>query len=319
MRRPLALFVLLAVLGAGCGDEGPIRETSETTTTTEASSPGGASDLADVEVTGADGEEPTLTFEQPFAVDETAWRSLTEGDGAAIATNAVVTFHYVFVNGRDGTVLDSSYDGEPAELVFEDSLMAGIHQGLAGVTAGSRVLIAIAPVDGLGADPSTGVLDTDTLLFFADVHDVRVPLARAEGDAVAPVDGLPTVDLADDGAPTISVPAGDPPTDLVAQPLIEGTGDVVEAGQTITVHYTGVFWKDGEVFDSSWEKGSPATFTIGAGEVIAGWDEGLVGRNVGSQILIVAPPAKAYPDGSPDGSISGTDTIVFVVDILDVS
>ena len=102
--------------------------------------------------------------------------------------------------------------------------MAGLYQGLDGVTAGSRVLIAIAPADGLGADPSTGVLDTDTLLFFAEVHDVRVPLQRAEGEAVAPVDGLPTVELAEDGAPTITVPGGEPPAALVAQPLIEGTG-----------------------------------------------------------------------------------------------
>ena len=161
------------------------------------------------------------------------------------------------------------------------------------------------------------MLETDTLLFFAEVHDVRMPLARAEGAAVAPVDGLPTVALADDGAPTITVPGGEPPADLIAQPLIEGTGDVVAAGQTITVHYTGVLWNDGTVFDSSWESGSPATFDIGTGAVIAGWDEGLVGRTVGSQLLLVVPPAKGYPEGSPDGSITATDTIVFVVDILD--
>ena len=239
MRRPILILALLAAIAAGCGDDGQIRETTETT---DAPSNGAATggDLADVEVTGEDGEEPTLTFDQPFGVEETATRVLTEGDGEPIATNSVVSFDFVFVNGRDGEVLGSSYDTEPAELVFEESLMAGLYQGLDGVTAGSRVLIGIAPADGLGADPSTGVLDTDTLLFFAEVHDVRIPLARAEGEAVAPVDGLPTVELGEDGAPTITVPGGEPPAELVAQPLIEGTGAVVEAGQSITVHYTGV-------------------------------------------------------------------------------
>jgi peptidylprolyl isomerase len=73
------------------------------------------------------------------------------------------------------------------------------------------------------------------------------------------------------------------------------------------------------VFDSSWESGSPATFEIGTGAVIPGWDEGLVDQTVGSQVLLVIPPAKGYPKGSPDGSIKPTDTLVFVVDILDVS
>lgn len=323
MRRTLAILIALAALGAGCGDDEQIRETSETTEagSDDAAPPAelASTDLDDVEVTGAEGEQPTLTFEQPFGVEETTTRVLTDGDGEAISTNSVATFNFVFVNGRDGKVLGTSYDTEPAELVFEDSLMTGIYQGLDGVTAGSRVLIGIAPADGPGADPTTGVLDTDTLLFFAEVLDVRAPLQRAEGEAVAPIDGLPTVELGDDGAPTITVPDAEPPAELIAQPLIEGDGAVVEAGQTITVHYTGVLWDTAAVFDSSWESGSPATFGIGTGAVIVGWDEGLVGRTVGSQILLVVPPAKGYPEGSPDGSIKATDTIVFVIDILDTS
>ncbi len=319
MRRTLAVLVALAAFGAGCGDDGEIRETTDTTTeTTEAPAPGATSgDLEDVEVTGEDGEQPTVEFDMPFGVEETTRRVLTEGDGEAIATNAVATFDFVFINGRDGSILGTSYDTEPARLVFEDSLMAGIFKGLDGITAGSRVLIAIAPADGSGADEQSGVLDTDTLLFFAEVHDVHVPLQRAEGDAIAPVDGLPTVELDEDGAPTITVPDGDAPTELVAQPLIEGTGAVVEAGQSITVHYTGVLWDTGEVFDSSWESGTPATFGIGSGEVIAGWDEGLVGRTIGSQILLVVPADKGYGEEGSGESIPPGASLVFVVDILD--
>jgi peptidylprolyl isomerase len=102
------------------------------------------------------------------------------------------------------------------------------------------------------------------------------------------------------------------------QPLIKGAGPVVQAGQTITVHYTGAIWATGKTFDSSWDSGTPAEFSIGTGEVISGWDEGLVGQTVGSQVLLVVPPDKGYgATGSSDGTISGTDTLVFVVDILD--
>jgi peptidylprolyl isomerase len=308
MRRILATLLCLTFVGAACGSDQPVRETS-----------GNESNLDDVEVTNTEGEQPTLTFDEPFEVEETASRVLSEGDGEEIVENTVVTFDFVFVNGRDGTVVGTSYDTEPVQLVYEDSLMAGIYKGLEGVTAGSEVLVAIAPGDGAGANEQAGLLDTDTVLFYAEVLEVREALERAEGEAVEPVDGLPTVELGDDGSPTITVPDGEPPTELIVQPLIEGEGPVVEAGQTITVHYTGVLWADGSQFDSSWESGAPATFEIGTGAVIPGWDEGLVGQTVGSQILIVAPPDKAYPEGSPDGSISATDTLVFVVDILDAA
>jgi peptidylprolyl isomerase len=305
MRRALILLVSAAALAAGCGDDEPRRDTS--------------APLDAVEVTGDPGEKPTLEFEQPFEATETTTRTLEEGDGEEIVPNAVVTLDFLFVNGRDGKELSTSYDSEPAELVYEDQLMPGVFKGLDGVPSGSQVLVGIAPDDGLGADPTQGVEEDDSLLFYAEVIEVRVPLDRAEGEAVEPEPGLPTVELAEDGAPTITVPDTEPPAELVAQPLIEGEGAEVEAEQTITVHYTGVIWDTNAVFDSSWESGSPATFEIGTGAVIPGWDEGLVGQTVGSQVLLVVPPAKGYPEGSPDGSIKATDTIVFVVDILDAS
>jgi peptidylprolyl isomerase len=84
------------------------------------------------------------------------------------------------------------------------------------------------------------------------------------------------------------------------------------------VHYTGVIWDSGKTFDSSWDRGAPVDFAIGQGQVIAGWDAGLVGQTVGSQVLLVIPPDQGYGErGQPDAGISGTDTLVFVVDILD--
>jgi peptidylprolyl isomerase len=314
MRPLLACLAAVAVLAAGCGDDEPTRATSDPSTEPEELA---SSDLEDVEVSGEADAEPTLDFPKPFGVEKTVRRVIDEGDGEPIAPGSVITFDFVFVNARDGKVLSSSYEGEPPELVFEESLMAGIYQGLDGVRSGSRVLVGVAPDDGLGADPTQGVLDTDSLLFLADVHEVRIPLQRAEGKSVPPVEGLPTVELGDDGAPTITVPDAEPPAALVAQPLIEGTGSVVESGQTITVHYTGVLWDGGTEFDSSWQGGSPATFEIGTGGVIAGWDEGLVGRRVGSQVLLVVPPDKGYGAEGSGETIPPGATLVFVVDILD--
>jgi peptidylprolyl isomerase len=100
------------------------------------------------------------------------------------------------------------------------------------------------------------------------------------------------------------------------QNLIEGSGTKVTEGMFLQVHYTGVLWKDGSVFDSSWPRAQYYTFQTGTNSVIPAWDKGLVGHTVGSRVLLVVPPADGYgPDGNPP-KIAGTDTLVFVVDIL---
>lgn len=320
VRRAFVLFLALTTsvaLLAACGED----QLASTDTTVGDSGDGQAvtgSDLDDVEVVETEGEPPVLEFDMPFGVDETTTRVITEGDGAAITEGVTANFDFLFVNATDGTQLGTSYDSEPMDVIFEKELMAGIYQGLDGQKAGSLVLVAIAPADGPGADEN-GLTDSDSLLFLADIHDVRTPLARAEGTSVAPVDGLPTVVLAADGAPTITVPAGEPPSELIVQPLIEGTGAVVESGQTITVHYTGVLHADGSVFDSSWTSGTPASFPIGTGGVIPGWDKGLVGQAVGSQILLVIPAVDGYGDTGSGESIPPGAALVFVVDILDAA
>jgi len=308
-RRSLLILLIAALLLGACGG-------SDTTTTASGACPTSAQ-LESVSVKGKAGKEPTLDFTRPFKVTTTSCKVLHEGDGEALHDGATAVFDYLFVNGRDAKKITSSYGETPAEIVFDKTLMAGVHLALDGMKAGSRVLVAIAPKDGFGTegDPQSGVKGDDTLLFVIELRSVRTPLARAKGTAVDPVAGLPTVTLAADGEPTIVVPKADPPAKLVAQDLIEGAGAVVEKGQTITVHYTGVVWTTGDTFDSSWTKDTPASFSIGTGAVIAGWDKGLVGEKVGSQVLLVIPPADGYPDGS--GSIPAGATLVFVVDILD--
>ena len=123
--------------------------------------------------------------------------------------------------------------------------------------------------------------------------------------------------LAEGQVADITIPAGAAaPTTLVNQNLIEGSGTKVTEGMFLQVHYTGVLWKDGSVFDSSWPRAQYYTFQTGTNSVIPAWDKGLVGHTVGSRVLLVVPPADGYgPDGNPP-KIAGTDTLVFVVDIL---
>jgi peptidylprolyl isomerase len=312
MRRTLvALTIPLFLLLASCGgDDGE-------------SIDGAAGQLDAVTVTGVEGQPPTLTFAAPFTIDATTRKVISAGDGEVLAQGMTIGFDYIAINGRDGTQFDTSYDGGAASVLLDDdsTLLPGIIKGLVGTTVGSRVLIAIHPDDGFGPSGGAaeiGILEEDTIFFLVDVLEVRNPLERAEGTPVEPVAGLPTVELAENGKPTITIPDGDPPAELVVQPLITGAGAPVEAGQTISAHYTGIVWGSGEQFDSSWDREVPASFPIGIGNVIEGWDTGLVGQPAGSQVLLVIPPAQGYgAAGNTDAGISGTDTLVFVVDILD--
>lgn len=116
--------------------------------------------------------------------------------------------------------------------------------------------------------------------------------------------------------PVLSFPDAEPSAGLQVDVLEEGAGAVVASGDLLVVDYLGQVW-GGEVFDGSYERGEPATFSIGTGAVIQGWDIGLVGRTVGSRVLVTIPPDLGYgAEGNPMAGIQGTDTLVFVVDII---
>ncbi len=103
------------------------------------------------------------------------------------------------------------------------------------------------------------------------------------------------------------------------QVLVQGDGETVSVGDSIEVNYFGQVWT-GRMFDNSYDRGSSISFPIGVGAVIGGWDDGLVGQQVGSRVLLSIPPHLGYgPGGMPAAGIRGADTLVFVVDILGTS
>lgn len=128
---------------------------------------------------------------------------------------------------------------------------------------------------------------------------------------------LPTVSGRFGEPPEVAIPDGAPPADLVVKVLSKGKGPQVASGEIVVVDYVGLRWEDGQTFDSSFDRGSPAGFTIGTGSVIPGWDKALVGVPAGSRLLLVLPPDEAYGDNPPEGApIQAGDTLVFVVDVL---
>jgi peptidylprolyl isomerase len=121
--------------------------------------------------------------------------------------------------------------------------------------------------------------------------------------------------------PTVSVPVAPAPSALTQQVLTKGTGTVVAKGDTLIANYVGQTWTPAggkvNVFDSSFSRGEPAAFVIGVGQVIPGWDTTLVGKQLGSRVLITIPPADGYGTaGQSQANISGTDTLVFVIDLV---
>jgi peptidylprolyl isomerase len=118
--------------------------------------------------------------------------------------------------------------------------------------------------------------------------------------------------------PKITVTDGEPPSELVVRDIKKGHGAKARPGQTVTVQYSGVLLKDGQPFDNSYDRGQPFSFPLGAGQVIPGWDQGVAGMRVGGRRVLTIPPDLAYgPQGA--GPIGPNETLVFVVDLKDVS
>ncbi len=119
-------------------------------------------------------------------------------------------------------------------------------------------------------------------------------------------------------APTVIVPAGAPPTTPEMSDLITGTGPAAKIGQKLTVQYVLATYSTRKVIQSSWTA-QPYTFTLGAGQVITGWDKGMVGMRVGGRRELILPPSLGYGSVARGGGIAANDTLVFVVDLLKIS
>ena len=328
----LTSLVLVPALAA-CSSDGTASGSATTAASTDAptnpahtpaNTPENLKVLDGITVTG---DDPAVTPKvaiatPPVNVTATTVKTLKEGTGDESTEGNKVTVRQALFLGKDGKQLQSDFESKdtPSFILQGTDTIPGLITALTGVKVGQRVLFAIPPAEAFGPNgrAEAGIGPTDDLVVVADILAVGKVLKQAEGAAVAPVAGQPTVTFDATNGPTIAVPKTAAPTALVSQNLIDGNGPEVKSGQTITVHYTGAVWTDGSVFDSSWTRKSPATFGIGTGNVIPGWDKGLVGKKVGSRVLLVVPPADGYGDQA-QAKIPANSTLVFVVDILDAT
>jgi FKBP-type peptidyl-prolyl cis-trans isomerase len=323
MRRLLAIIVipLLACLViAGCGSSKPSASASSSSSAAANSS---ANSNASVTVAGVFGTTPVVKIPKLDANNKLTVKTVIQGAGPTVTKTDAMAANFVlyFWDGKTNTLKANTFTSNPT--VIGGTMLPGLETALVGQKVGSRVLAVIPPADGYGTagNSQLGITGTTTLVFVIDVIKSYSSTASATGTQESDGGGsLPTVTAHPGAAPTIAIPPNNPPSALVTKTLIKGSGPKVAKGQYVIAQYTGYIWRTKKVFDSSWTSGSPFGFVIGASpeQVISGWDSGLAGQTVGSRVMLVIPPKDAYGStGASQAGITGTDTLVFVVDIID--
>jgi FKBP-type peptidyl-prolyl cis-trans isomerase len=319
MRRFLAIIVLPMLAGlaiVGCGSAKPSSSTSPTASATTNTN-------AAVTVTGAFGKTPVVTIPKLKASNKLAFKTVIQGTGATMTKTDSVAANFVlyFWDGTSSILKANTFTQNPT--MIGGTMLPGLETALIGQKVGSRVLAVIPPADGYGTagNSQLGITGSTTLVFVIDLIKSYTNTQSAFGTQESSGGGsLPTVSARPGSAPTISIPAKTPPSTLVTKTLIKGSGPKLVKGQFVIAQYTGYIWRTKKVFDSSWTTGSPFGFVMDASpeQVISGWDSGLVGQTVGSRVMLVIPPKDAYGNsGASQAGITGTDTLVFVVDIID--
>ena len=312
MHRPLAASVAaaLVLLTAGCGDDG-----------SDGAESADAGALEGVTVSGEFGEEPTVETTDGFDVTEATSEEIVVGDGGELAEDTVIQAK-IGVFDSDGTMIQGNYGSAATERIDLSAGEAPWLAELVGANIGSRVAVALPVVDVVGPQgaPQAGLEPEESMLFLVDVlEEAPKPLDGPEGEAVDPPADAPKV-VGDDQEVT-ALDFGDAPkaapTKFRSITLVEGEGEEVQEGQQVTVDYFGTVWGNGDKpFDSSFERGEPATFPLAKGSLIDGWVKGLVGTKVGSRVMLIIPPELGYGAEGSGTDIPGDSTLVFVIDVL---
>ena len=252
-----------------------------------------------ITVSGDAGGTPTLTYVAPLTIDHTYRRTVWPGTGPALVDGGPVLLRYWVEDGRTATLVSENYSTSPVpQVLTEADLGADLYRTLKGERVGARVL-QVTPA---GNNPQQA---------YPAVTVIDVLPTRADGTPVTPQPGLPAVTLAPDGAPSIKPTGTPPPTTLVVQPLLRGTGRQVEKTDVVTVQYAGFAWTSGDPVDATWDRGQPKSFALAE---VPAFAEGLAEQPTGSQVMLVVPPS--YDLGATQSEALKGQTLVFVVDIL---
>lgn len=254
--------------------------------------------------TSGDFGTPAVQLNAPVFVPQTTFTDATVGDGMRVTSDGQdVQFSIALANGATGQVIGES-GTQVQSLAAWRTRFDGLAQMMMCATAGSRIVGAI-PVSEMSDQAAQGLGLTSGQSLVVAVDLQRVYLGAADGTPqYNDRPGMPSVVVAPDGRPGVIVPSGAAPTDLVVETLKKGSGAEIAQGDTARVHYTAVDWKTRQVTDSTWESGTTAPVTSTSRLAFA---PELLGQTVGSQLMVVAPPASA-----------GGSATVYVVDILGI-
>jgi FKBP-type peptidyl-prolyl cis-trans isomerase len=321
MRRASALVaipLLAAVVVAGCA--------SSSSSSSAGSGASSSTANQSVTVSGAFDKSPTVKIPHVKAGSTLYTKTLIKGTGSKLTTADSLVGNFVLYDwsGTTPKLLGSTFSSGGPTL-FSGQMLPGLESALIGQKTGSRVIAVIPPKDGFGTSGNSqiGVKGTDTLVFVIDMLNTIPNSQGASGTTVSTGGGsLPTVTGTPGKAPTIKIPSANPPKSQTVKTLIKGNGAKVVKGDYLVVQYAGVIWKNGTTpapfpGGSSYAQSQPFGLSIGVGQMIPGWDTGLVGQTVGSRVMLVLPPADGYgSSGNSQAGITGKDTLVFSVDIL---
>lgn len=271
-------------------------------------------------VSGSFGQSIKITAPKGTPSGKFVVKTVSEGTGPVVGKDDIVGFSFVGQTWAGKTFADTYKDGGGATVdnMHTTPMVPMFTQAMVGHKVGSRVLVVAPPAAGFGnaGYPKLGITCHDTLNLVFDITAAAHADAVVQG-ATQPVSAdLPKADVkVGDSASFTITDAQRNPKKLGVGVLIKGTGPVVKPGQNLIAQYTGALLKDGSVFDSSWKHGGATNFVIGAGQVIPGWDKGLVGQTVGSRVILSIPAADGYGAQANQG-IPANSNLVFVVDIL---
>lgn len=308
VRLLTAALVAAGVVLSGCGSN----------SSSESSSSSGQG-FDSVTISGDVGDDATVKFNGEVTDGTQSTKVLTEGDGEKIQPGDSLILQTVIADGTTQKTVASSYtDNQPQVVTLSSQVQKLFLDALQDKAIGSRVAVTASAEDIFGptGNAQLGISQKDPILIVFDL--VGKPIVKPDGKQHAAPSWAPKIETTKgvvSGFDFAKTPK--PDGKLHSAALYDGSGPVVEKGQTIFARYLGEVYGGKKPFDQNFTGSDPASFEIGTGKVIKGWDKALVGQHVGSEVVLAIPPADGYgKKGQPSAGIKGDDTLYFVVDIV---
>ena len=264
-----------------------------------------------VSASGKLGSKPDISFKTPFKVENQTHQVIQEGNGEVIRDGDRVCTRSLALDAKTGKVINSTWDKSSPEcsIVISKKSIPAYYDTFKGLKVNSTVAVGI---DESGSGSSSQA--TSSYIMALTFVSRSKNLTRAQGQKVTDLPSdLPKISLDDKGKPSLDLNGYQPKGGLVVQPLIKGKGAKVGQHQSVSANYTGWLASDGKQFDSSWDRGQASDFSLD--QVVKGWQQGLAGQTVGSQVLLIVPPELGY-GSQQQQKIPANSTLIFVVDIL---